>query len=273
MCGLEASWPLSPRRPPTPGVGGPRWLRTPWTGRTPEDGPAPFDLGRTARREQAEVGLERPVAAWSGVVPGAAEGGKRYLRCSVAGLTPGTVPTPVEATALGPQFPLDFPFSGRERALYGGREALRRPARRTPGLGGHHGARGRWTRAASSRVPARPGPGAGKRGLRTRPARRKEGEPRPPSAARTARLRGRRDAPASRPPGPRGCRRRSRAVLAEVAGGLKPEPRSPRVLPCLGWGATRVPSTPFLGSPGPRELVALKEGISIQEFLQLCSQS
>lgn len=72
------------------------------------------------------MGLERPVAACSGVVPGAAEGGKRYLRCSVAGLTPGTVPTPVEATALGPQFPLDFPFSGRERALYGGREAVGR---------------------------------------------------------------------------------------------------------------------------------------------------
>lgn len=133
MCGLEASWPLSPRRPPTPGVGGPRWLRTPCTGRTPEDRPAPFDLGRTARREQAEVGLERPVAAWSGGVSGAAEGGKRYLRCSVAGLTPGTVPTPVEATALGPQFPLGFPFSGRERALYGGREALRPPVGRLGG--------------------------------------------------------------------------------------------------------------------------------------------
>ena len=66
MCGLEASWPPCPRPPPTPGVEGPRWLRTPWRARTPEDGPAPFDLGRTARREQAEVGRERPVAAWTG---------------------------------------------------------------------------------------------------------------------------------------------------------------------------------------------------------------
>lgn len=52
--------------PPTPGVEGPRLLRTPWRDRTPEDGPAPFDLGRTARREQAEVGRERPVVAWTG---------------------------------------------------------------------------------------------------------------------------------------------------------------------------------------------------------------
>lgn len=85
------------------------------------------------------------------------------------------------------------------------------------------------------------------------------------------RLRGRRDAPAPRPPGPRG-RSLSRAVLAEVAGGLNPEPRSPRVLPCLGWLATRVPSAEP-GSPGPRELDALKDGVSIQEFLLLCSQS
>lgn len=65
-----------------------------------------------------------------------AEGGKRYLRCSVAGLTPGTVLTPVEAPGghgPGPSVLLGLPLSGRERAPYGGREALRPPVGRLGG--------------------------------------------------------------------------------------------------------------------------------------------
>lgn len=120
--------------------------------------------------------------------------------------------------------------------------------------------------------PSTPGAGSWEAGPAD-PTRKKEGEPRPPSAAWTAPAAGAEGrtcfpptwAPGLPPPlagSPRGGR-----------GGLNPEPCSPRVLPCLGWGATRLPSTPSLGSPGPTELDALKEGISIQEFLLLCSQS
>lgn len=118
-----------------------------------------------------------------------------------------------------------------------------RPARRTPGLGGRHGARGRWTRAASSRVPARPGPGelgSGACGPGRPEGRRVNRGRRAPPGLRGCGGGG--THPASRPPGPRRCRR-SRAVLAEVAGGLKPEPRSPRVLPRLGWGRPGYPDS------------------------------
>lgn len=67
----------------------------------------------------------------------------------------------------------------------GGPAAACRPAQRTPGLGGRHGERGRWTRAASPRVPNTHGARSWEAGPAD-PAIRKKGEPRPPSAAWTA---------------------------------------------------------------------------------------
>lgn len=153
----------------------------------------------------------------------------------------------------------------------GGPAAACRPAQRTPGLGGRHGERGRWTRAASSRVPNTRGAGSWEAGPAD-PAIRKKGEPRPPSAAWTAPAEGaerRTCPPPTWAPGPQPLAGRPRG------GRWGPEPGASQPSSAALPGAAGDPGTLDRepGSSGPTELDTLKEGVSIQEFLLLCSQS
>lgn len=88
-------------------------------------GPRPLTLDAQhagSRRKWAARGQSRP---GGGGVQRAAEGGKPYLRRSVAGLTPGTVPTPVEAPGghgPGPPVPSASPSAdGKGRPTEEGR--------------------------------------------------------------------------------------------------------------------------------------------------------
>lgn len=133
MCGARPPGRFPLRRPPTPALGAPRWLRTPCTGRTPEDRARPLTLDAQhagSRRRWPR----RPVAAWSGGVSGAAEGGKRYL-VFCRRPHPGDVPSPCGGHGPGPSVPLRLPLQQAGKGAIrrkGGPAAACRPARPGP---------------------------------------------------------------------------------------------------------------------------------------------
>lgn len=113
-------------------VRGPRWVGAPRGGRTPEGGPAPFDLGRAGRREQAEVG-PKPVVALRSLeaaslrLPGG-PGGRLGESNGARGVL-----SPAGSGRPQPRAPRPFSLGGRETAPYEERvhaEALGAPVGR-----------------------------------------------------------------------------------------------------------------------------------------------